>query len=212
MNEELKMLEAELKGHAPAALDPSLLDRFEMAIQGELEQLEPELRVTEQMLGKQSPAKLPDALAGELVETVRRTPFPVDGKVLMFPGESSAKPATKSSRSWMAAAACVALAGALSAFFVGPKQDGPSLVSQPGKPATKVVNQAAERGAFVPASFNSGVRDTSDLGVVWPERSRPMRVVKVVYRDQVKLLNEQGEEVVVEVPRVEFLVVPEKID
>ena len=81
-----------------------------------------------------------------------------------------------------------------------------------GEPTHVVPLKAAERGAFVPASFNSGVRNTSDLGVVWAEWDRPMRVVKVTYTDQVTLLNEQGEEAVFQVPRVEYLVVPENVD
>jgi len=215
MKEDIEKLQAELQNLQPAALDPALLDRFEMAIKDELGDLHPELKVTERLLEGQKAAGLPAEFADELVASVRNTPFPLDQKVVLFPGESnglSTRKPRKPRKSWMAAAACVALAGGLAAMFVNPKDGGPSMVSSEGDGPAVVTRDAADRGAFVPASFNSGVSDTSDLGVVWPERSRPMRVVQVVYRDQVKLFNEQGEEVVVEIPRVEYLMVPEKID
>lgn len=212
MNDELQKLQAELQDMQPAALDPALLDRFEMAIKGELEVMQPDLKVTEQMLARQKPALLPEDLSGRLVEVARKTPFPVGRNVVLFPGETTAKTSKSSRASWMASAAAVALAGALSAFFMGPVDEAPAVATRTDSAPVKVVGKPVERGEFVPASFNSGVQDASDLGVMWAERSRPMRVVKVVYLDQVKLLNEQGEEVVVEVPRVEYLMVPEKID
>lgn len=212
MNDDIQKLQADLRGLQPPVLDPAFLDRLEMAVHGELDQLGPELKATEQLLAAQQPAGVPEEFAGQLVAVARKTPFPVGKKVVLFPGESSAKPKSRSRFSWMASAACVALAGALAAFFVNPAATRPVVASVPSEAGSAVPSKAVERGAFVPASFNSGVSDTSDLGVMWAERSRPLRVVKVTYRDQVKLLNEQGEEVVVEVPRVEFLVVPEKVD
>lgn len=212
MNDELQKLQAELQDMQPVPLDPALLDRFEMAIRGELEMLQPDLKVTEQMLAKQRPALLPEELCGQVIESLRKSPFPVGRNVVLFPGETATKPKKSSKLSWMASAAAVAIAGALSAFFVDPMGGAPAVASAENVAPVKVARETAKRGAFVPASFNSGVQDASDLGVMWAERSRPMRVVKVVYLDQVKLLNEQGEEVVVEVPRVEYLLVPEKID
>ena len=67
-------------------------------------------------------------------------------------------------------------------------------------------------GAFVPAAFNSGVSGTNDLGVMWTNEQKPVRVVRVIYKDVLRLLNEKGEEVEVEVERMEYLMVPEKID
>ncbi len=87
----------------------------------------------------------------------------------------------------------------------------------PPKDADKVVkgssvSSSVNSGAFVPATFNSGVSNTDDLGVMWSDDRKPMRVVRVVYKDVVRFLNEKGEEVAVEVPRVEYLMVPEEID
>lgn len=212
MNDEIQKLQADLEGLQPAALDPALLDRLEMAVQGELEQLDPHLKTTESLLAAQQAAKIPAELAERLGEVTRKTAFPVGEKVVLFPGESAAKPSRNSKGGWFAAAACVALAGALAAFFVNPSQQDELAGSGSISQADGVSSPAMERGDFVPASFDSGVSDASDLGVVWAAPDRPVRVVKVVYIDKVKLLNEEGEEIVATTPRVEYLVVPENVD
>ena len=64
---------------------------------------------------------------------------------------------------------------------------------------------------FVPASYGNNVQTASDEGVVWKE-NRPHRMVRVVYKEHGSFTNDKGERVEAEIPRVEYILVPEKID
>lgn len=206
MDTALQKLEAQLQDLRPASLNDALLDRLTRAVASNLQQTDTALRPIEAATSKLKPATLNDALTERLAEVVEVVPFPVDEKVVLFPGGSAAMEEKKPRFKWWAAAAAVALAGGLSALMVSPPKDAPKLAKN--NPISSRVNS----GAFVPASFGSGVSGTDDLGVMWSGDRRPMRVVRVVYKDVVTFLNEKGEEVSVEVPRVEYLMVPEKID
>ncbi len=206
MESELQELETQLQGLRPASLNAALLDRLTGAVAGTLLVTDTALRPIEAASSKLRPAALNDALTQRLAEVVEVVPFPLDEKVVLFPGGSAAVDEKKPRSKWWAAAAAVALAGGLSALMVSPPKDAPKLAKP--NPISPPVNS----GAFVPASFGSGVSGTDDLGVMWSGDRKPMRVVRVVYKDVVTFLNEKGEEVSVEVPRVEYLMIPEEID
>lgn len=207
MESELQELEAQLQGIRPAALDDALLDRLTGAVTGSLQEMDGGLRSVEAAATRVEPVALSADLTARLEKVVQGVPFPVDEKVVMFPrGVASAEnnESKKVSRKWWAAAAAVALAGGLSALMVSPpKEASKEVVAAPSQ-----INP----GAFVPAGFDRGVSGTDDLGVMWTDQRKPVRVVRVVYKDVLRLLNKKGEEVEVEVPRVEYLMVPEKID
>ncbi|MFC7337017.1 hypothetical protein ACFQY0_07505 [Haloferula chungangensis] len=207
MESDLQELEAQLQDMRPAALNDALLDRFTGAVAGTLQETEMACRPVEAATSKLQPAGLSDELTERLAGVVNQVPFPVDEKVVLFPGGSAVVEEKKAPRTkWWAAAAAVALAGGLSALMVSPPQEESKVVNHRAAPS-KVTS-----GAFVPASFDRGVSGTDDLGVMWSDDRKPMRVVRVVYKDVVNFLNEKGEEVSVEVPRVEYLMVPERID
>ncbi|MGB6223345.1 hypothetical protein [Haloferula sp.] len=207
MESELQELEAQLQGIRPAALDDALLDRLTGAVAGTLQQVDGGLRSVEAAATRVEPAALSSDLTARLEKVVQGVPFPVDEKVVLFPrgvAPVESGEVKKISPKWWAAAAAVALAGGLSALMVSPpKETSKKIVAAPAQ-----INS----GAFVPAGFNSGVSGTDDLGVMWTDQQKPVRVVRVVYKDVLRLLNNKGEEVEVEVPRVEYLMVPEKID
>ena len=208
MENDLQELEAQLQGLRPTKLDDALLDRLTGAVAGTLEVTDAGLRPVEAVTSKLEPAILSESLTERLSEVVERVPFPVDEKVVLFPRGSAAVSEKKVSRpKWYAAAAAVAIAGGLSALLVSPSKPVEKLAEAGGAPSVSM-----DSGAFVPASFGSGVSGTDDLGVMWSGDRKPMRVVRVVYKDVVRFLNEKGEEIEVEVPRVEYLMVPEKID
>jgi hypothetical protein len=208
MESELQELESQLKNLRPVALDDALLDRLTGAVAGTLQATDLEYRPVEAKTAKLQPAGLSDSLMDRLGDVVDQVPFPVDEKVVLFPRGSAIVEEKKTSRPkwWAAVAAAVALAGGLSALMVSPPENAQKVVKETSTPVH--VNS----GAFVPAAFNSGVSNTDDLGVMWSNDQKPMRVVRVVYKDIVRFLNEKGEEVAVEVPRVEYLMVPEEID
>lgn len=207
MESDLQELEAQLQGLRAAALDDALLDRLGGAIAGTLESTDADLRPVEAASGKLQPAGLSDSLTERLVGIVDQVPFPVDEKVVLFPKGSTAVDEKKKSGSrWWAAAAAVALAGGLSALMVSPSKEAKKIVKGSAFPSQ------VQSGAFVPAAFNSGVSNTDDLGVVWTDEHKPMRVVRVVYMDRVIFTNEKGDRLQRDIPRVEYLMVPENID
>jgi hypothetical protein len=151
------------------------------------------------------PLALPSALADSMLATVAKVPFPVDEKVVLFPG--AAKPASpaRERRPWYAAAAAVAVAGAFSAFML----DGG--VASKSKPVAESPGVRVADG-FVPASVGTGLGDASDEGVVWTRDGKPVRMVRVIYKDRVMYRDAAGKVLEIERPRVEYLMVPEKID
>jgi hypothetical protein len=208
MEPDLQKLEAELAAMRPSGPDAALTERLERAVEGRLQELGPEDRALEHRLAKVPPSEPSASTKAALVAILERFPFPGATKVVPFPNREKAAPRRRS-MPWMAAAV-VALAGGLSALLMGPKTTDPAA----GAVATTVGSEVvtADPEAFTPASFESGVAKADDLGRIWAGSEKSARVVKVVYKDRVVWLNAQGEEMVTEVPRTEFLIVPDEID
>jgi hypothetical protein len=111
----------------------------------------------------------------------------------------------------LAAAAAVALLGSLAAWIT-PNQanDTVSTTTIPSVPRSVITSPASS--SFAPAAFNRNLSDTRDEGVIWNPSNRPHRVMRFTYMDRVTLKNEKGESIQVEQPRVEYVIIPEKID
>ncbi len=125
-----------------------------------------------------------------------------------------------------AAAAAVAAVGAALALFApiggddgraqltganGDMTDDTAL-SSIAVDATRVdPGPAMDPRSFVPAAYQRGLSDARDEGVVWRDNAAH-RVLRIVYMDTITLRNEAGETVEVEQPRVEYIVVPKKVD
>ena len=212
MDSEFQELENELKGLRPAAPDAACLDRLLAAVEGRLQVSELSTSGIESRLAAMQPAAMSPVLLDKMLEAVTRLPFPVSDKVVLFPG--AAKPSAKptSRRPWYAAAAAVAVAGAFTAMMVD-KSPVASPVSGPVvkdfTPLPKIRNNVSENGIV---SASTGLQDATDQGVRWTRDGKPMRMVRVEYKDRMKVLNNEGKVIEVEVPRFEYLFVPEKID
>ena len=217
MDEDFQELEATLTGMRPVAPDAACMDRLLAAVERRMPVVD---RGIERELGKLSPSALAGGVQERLLETVSRVPFPVDEKVVLFPGKT--KPVEKAHahtrRPWIAAAAAVAVLGAFSALMMGPQRGSgsrPPLVENVG-PVYGPVRPGSSAGTVEAGlgnpSFNSKVRDAEDEGVTWTQDGKPMRRVKVIYMDKVKYAGEDGKIVEMERPRVEWILVPEKID
>jgi hypothetical protein len=204
MTHDPSSLEAELRKLTAAMPDEALLARLEAAADGTLNQLTPAEVRFEEFLRGNPPSKLaPDFLA-DLEKITRGVPFPTDGNIVPFPNKTS-HPEVRRKRPMWAAAAAVALVGAASALLV-----------PTGKPAGNLVEKAAPSDAapanLVPASFNRGVTEVSDQGVVWKSGNQPHSVVRVVYQDRITLTDASGRTFEVEQPKVKYMLVPEKTD
>jgi len=218
MDNEFQDIEDSLKGMRPAAPDSACLDRLLAAVEGRLQKGDLSPGGIESRLAAMQPVALAPGIFERMLETVSQVPFPVDEKVVLFPGK--AKPAAAkaaSRRPWYAAAAAVAVAGAFSAMMIDNQPtDGrvPGILADrnPKSERGSGGSQApfASRGNIVRAS--SGLQEASDQGVSWQKDGKPMRVVRVRYLDKVQFTNPDGKLVEMEVPREELMLVPEKID
>lgn len=161
-----------------------------------------EMLQLEQELAAIKPAAVPADLIARIEAGIAALPDAAAAKLLPFPVEArraAAKPAVRAG--WWAAAAAVALLGSVAALMA---PDHPAPVADK---ETEVVPSVTSH--FVPAGTRAGVREVSDQGVVKSGGQQSFRRLRVVYMEHVTLVNERGEKIVVEQPRVEYLLVPE---
>lgn len=203
-------LEAQLRELQATALDDALLLRLEAAADGTLTQPGHEEIRFEALLRKTSPARLsPDFLA-QLEAIVHEVPFSVNEKIVLFP-KANTSSHTRRQRPMWGAAAAVALIGAASALLTPAGKAPEKIVRQsaPVSPVSPPVSLTANSN-FVPASFNRGVSEVHDEGVVWKSDNQPHSLVRVTYKDKITLKDKQGRTFQVEQPRVEYMLVPAK--
>lgn len=205
MDPDFQDIENSLKAMRPAAPDAACVERLLAAVEGRLTAVEGPLAVLERRLESMKPSALPPAVADALLATVAKVPFPADEKVLLFPGAARRAKSEGARRPWYAAAAAVAVAGAFSAFMLDGGGSGGSA------PLAKDA-RALPAAGYVPASVDTGLGDASDEGVLWTRDGKPVRMVRVIYKDRVSYRDAAGKVIEIERPRVEYLMVPEKID
>lgn len=211
------ILEQELRALTPSALDDSFLARLTASAEGTATALSPEELDFEARLRASKPRSLPSHLESTLQTFIRDTPFAVDDKILLFhksvaKRETTAPPGKRSNivRLNFAAVAAVAAMGAAAALMLpgGAPRAGRTASFSPAPMEASSTASAI----FAPASYNRNLSETHDEGVIWQGRNQPHRVLRLTYTDQVTLKNEQGKTVQVEQPRVEYVIIPEKID
>ena len=233
MTDDLQALEATLAGLRPVALDQRLLARLEACAAGETPVLNSAEAQFEASLRNNQPAALSPALLAALEATLTSSAATEASRIIPFPQQIAAA-RRRSQHPMLAAVAAVALFGAAAAWFLpaagthltasapiskqppaSPFATPPAASTTPVAPAapTPPVAQAAPATQnFVPAAFNTGLSQASDVGVLWQSQNQAQRVVKVVYWDRVTLVNPEGKQIEYENPRVEYILVPEKID
>jgi hypothetical protein len=217
MSPDLLELEATLRQLRPSAPGGQLLARLEASAGNTLTCLSPAEAQLENSLRQIKPAALPCALMATLEATLSSaftTPAP---SIIPFPANVAPAAARRhGNHPMLAAAAAVALLGAAAALFMPSKNAPQSAAAPSAQPphAAPLTTAPATPPTpnFVPAAFNTGLGQASDEGVVWQAKNQPQRVVKVIYRDRITLVNPQGQTIEYEKPRVEYILVPEKID
>ncbi|MES2982008.1 MAG: hypothetical protein V4727_06815 [Verrucomicrobiota bacterium] len=206
--------EQKLADLQPNKLDEDFMSRLLASADGSLTELSDAELQFENSLRKFSPPKLSSSFDTTLIDILTNTPFHVDEKIVLFHKSTSRASGTisKFRRFNLAAAAAVALLGSLAAWIT-PNQPNETVANTP----ERVVQQPsaippAAPSSFAPASINRNLSDTQDEGVMWNQSNRPHRVIRFTYMDRVTLKNEKGELIEVEQPRVEYVIIPEKID
>jgi hypothetical protein len=204
MNLEIEQIEDLLRSMRPRTVSADRKSRIDAAVR-ELITHNP----LHEAISTTRPSPLSPALASRLEELLSRIPHPDTQKVVHFPAqrEQHTPPAWRK----MAVAAAVALLGATSAFLVPNSPTKPSIAksSSPQRP----VITAANAESLVPAGYRRGLSEAKYEGIVWqPQYGGPHRRLKLVYRELVTLRDSSGRVYQVERPRVEYVLVPAKID
>ena len=209
MSSDLSSMESALRQLRPTRLDAALLERLEVCAGGTWTDPQPATLNFVKQLEQLAPAPLPAALLASLEATLGAASPAGEAEIVPF---ASLRPAAPHhSRAWWSAAAAVALIGAIAAFSVPMQHStGPVAATSARRSQSTPPNRSA--GPLVPASFNRGLTEAHDEGVIWPSNDQAQRVLKVVYMDRVTLKDAAGRTYQVDQPRVEYILVPAKAD
>ncbi|MEI8039697.1 MAG: hypothetical protein WCJ14_15055 [Verrucomicrobiota bacterium] len=209
MSSDLSSMESALRQLRPARPDAALLARLEACTDNSWTEPQPATRGLVNQLGRLAPSPLPAALLAALTATLDTVAPPGEPKIISFPSARTATP--HHPRRWWGAAAAVALIGGVAALYAPIHHATGPLAAAPHAP-----NQATlptrPTGPLIPASFNRGLTEAHDEGVIWPSNDQARRVLKVVYRDRVTLKDASGRTYQVDRPRVEYILVPANAD
>lgn len=213
MKQDHASLEADLRALQAAVLDDELLLRLEAAADGTQLQLTPQELRFEESLRKTSAARLSPEFLAQLEAVVHEVPFSMNEKIVLFPKGQKNAPAARSHRPMWGAAAAVAVIGAISAFMIPAGKAPENVASQDTAPVSApLADNNTSSGNLIPASFNRGVSEVSDEGIVWKSNNQPHSVVRVVYQDRITLKDANGRTYQVEQPKVKYMLVPAKTD
>lgn len=220
MSEIPSSAEKELSKLSPAALGEDFLTRLVASAEGSAATLSREEADFEAILRHNRPRRVPSALSNSLLNTLSQAPFAVDEKIVLFNGVNRTEAKAGKNNIFrfnIAAAAAVALLGSIAAFMV-PQSNEPTPIivsnSSPGSLEEVAVPYVApsENQNFATASFDTSLRETKDEGVIWSSAFQPQRIMRFTYSDEVTVENEDGQMVQVKQPRVEYVIIPEKVD
>ncbi len=210
------IIEQELSNLQPNGLDEDFLARLTACAEGTQLDLSEEEVAFESRLRAIRPRKVPTSLQNALLDTLSDTPFAVDEKIVLFNKPSSATAASgKKSSAFhlnIAAAAAFALLGSIAALMVPAKNqnDQKTAINNSAESFPPPLRPSPELVA--PAFFNSNPSETQDEGVIWQGKNQPHRVLRRTYMDQVLTKDAAGNPVTELRPRVEYVIIPEKID
>ncbi len=200
MNRDDAMFEEVLCGQRPSRLESDVFARLHAALDEACAPVEAPNPDVEAWLDDRRPSRLPQELMDRLGGLVAPAP-----QVIPMPG-----PVRVHAFRRYAVAAAVAMIGAAAALLapIGGERQESSIVAAESDAPTMSLSAARE---FVPAAYARSLSEARDEGIVW-RNNAPHRVLRIVYSDTITLTNEAGEVVEMEQPRVEYIVVPEKID
>jgi len=181
--------------------------------------MDSDLKRFEAELERLSPRSLPEGLISRMeaaMEGWEEVSEPVSGeinKVVPFPPRMDEEDReAHRGGSWWAAAACVALLGAVAAMVITADLESNSADRPVATVATVVKPEAVRSVEFAPQSAKRMILDASDQNVIMGNSSQPMRLMRLNYVDRVVFRNAAGEEVHLEVPSVNYRLVPVPTD
>lgn len=185
--------------------------------------MDPELQKIEAELERMSAGGMPEGMISRMeaaMECWQEVAEEETEKVVPFPQvEESDHGETRSGKSLWAAAASVALLGGVAAMVLtadpNPLEvvDNAGTESVAGDSSATIVNPESVRTIeLAPKTAKRTILDASDRDVIIPNGSRPMRLMRVDLVDRVVFLSPSGEEVHLEVPSVNYQLIPVPTD
>jgi hypothetical protein len=208
--------EQELNTLHPKGLDEDFLARLAASAEGSDMNISADEAAFEGYLRSQRPRPIPISLQNSLLDALGDTPFAMDGKIVLFNKPSSATVIVDKKRSMfrfnIAAAAAVALLGSLAALMVPAETQGDQKTVAGDPSPSLSAPLATSPSAIAPASFSRNPSETRDEGVIWRGKNEPHRVHRLTYMDQVTVTGADGKMRTTMRPRVEYVIIPEKID
>lgn len=214
--------EQKLSKLAPAPLDHGFLARLTACAEGTSTELTAEETDFEASLRHLKPRTIPATLSATLLTTLSEAPFAVDDKIVLFNGKgrpSTAQGKRKILSFHIAAAAAVALLGTITALML-PSHTGtsPLTASPAGSPPPSLEEVSvpyippSDNTTIAAASFDTRLSESKDHGVIWKSAFQPQRIMRFTYTDEVTVENEHGQKMNVKLPRIEYVIIPEKVD
>ncbi len=207
--------ERELRDLKPHRLDDSFLNRLTACAGETFTHLSAEESGFEGHLVEIRPAALHESFVGRLQEKIGDAPFAVSEKIVLFNRSNRRGNASRGNRSKtnilrfnIAAAAAVAILGALAAFMV--PATSPTVAEE--EPLESLQPLAPASLNFAPAAYERTLSGTSDEGIIWQNGTRPYRVLRHTITDKITGDNGKGGKIEVEAPSIEYSLIPEKID
>lgn len=214
------ILEQELRNLKPSGIESDFLKRLVSCAEGTDAEFTSEDREFEAGIRSHIPAGLPAQDQEALLGKIGDAPFHVDEKIVLFNKSnpnSGKKQRPSIIRFNFAAAAAVALLGTIAALMLpGTGNEGSGGEKIAGN-EEQIIEKPAQispgvASSFSPVSLNRNLSETRDEGVIWRDQTQPHRVMRMTYMDRVTLSNDKGETIEVSQPKVEYVVMPEKID
>lgn len=209
--------EESFKGASPSGLSADFFERLVSCAEETIEILPIELRKIEEELKELSLSKIPVSLEFCIMRILGDTHFSVDDKVVLFSQPSAHRNFTKKKKPFYSfkiipIAAGITLTTSLFFWWSSNDQAGTKLTQIEKVPLSSKNIELGKDIKLSPSSFVSHLRDTHDEGTVWHENNQPHRVVRMTYLDQATMNVSNGHPIYVKAPRVEYVVIPEKID
>jgi len=184
--------------------------------------MDSELQKIETDLERMSPGSMPEGMIRRMEEAMegwREVPEQDEiEKVVPFPQEErSDRGETRSGWSLWAAAASVALLGGVAAMVLTAEPTPRKVVKRGGSTAgdstaTMINPESLHTIELAPKTAKRTILDASDRDVIIPNGSRPMRLMRIDLVDRVVFLSPGGEEVHLEVPSVNYQLIPVPTD
>ncbi len=206
--------EQRLSNLNPAGLDGDFLARLTACAEGTNANLSEDEAAFENRLRAIRPRTIPSNLHTTLLATLDGSPFAVDEKIVLFHKSAVGSVGTDKSRNTfrfnLAAAAAVALLGSIAAFMVPTENDKDRSADTGAAAGSFSAPLSPAPSLLAPISRN--LSDTRDEGVVWRGKNQPHRVLRLTYMDQVTVMDAEGNPATEQRPRVEYVIIPEKID